>query len=459
MIRLFKVFIPVSVIALLLTEITLLTGSYVAVAYAVMDVDPEIVLIYDDGLIQIVGNVLVILAGLYLNNLYSTVKVRSKTRLAQQICMVFGIAFLAQAVLSYLNADWALPRWLMIGGSALALPAVVLWRMMFSLTGVWTLGSQRVLFVGSDPIVFRIARSIDLSPEMGLHAVGYLAAEDAPGESLRRLGTLEQLADIAAELKPQRISVAPGRPIASIRSEDLIEIQFAGIHTEKTTDTYEAVFSRVCTRHIQPADLILTNDYSPRPLSVTFQTVYAFLAALAATVALLPLMAMIATAIKLNSSGPALARIRCLGLNGKVFHLLQFRTTLGGTGAPSLPSPATEEDPRQTSLGRQLRRFRLDRLPALFNILRGQMSIAGPRPEHEALALALAAAIPFYVQRYSVRPGLTGWAQINSRPAEEPEDTLARIEYDLYYVKNLSSALDLYIASHSLKSPLLPRHS
>jgi lipopolysaccharide/colanic/teichoic acid biosynthesis glycosyltransferase len=458
MIRLFKVLIPASVIALLLTEIALLFGSYVAVAYAVMDLDPEIFLIYDNGLVRIGGNVLVVVAGLYLNNLYSTVKIRSRTRLVQQICMVFGIAFLAQAVLAYLNPDWVLPRWMMIGGSALALVGVVLWRMLFSLTGVWTLGSQRVLFVGSDPIIFEIAQSLKSRPELGLHADGYLAAEDEPPralESLRRLGTPEQLGDIAAELKPQRISFAPGKHIASIRPEDLIEVQFAGINTEKATDTYEAVFSRVCTRWIQPPDLILTNDYCPRPLRVKFQTSYAFLVALAAAVVLLPLMAIIAAAIKLNSPGPALSKIRCPGLAGGVFNLLQFRTIRSGTGAPSLPSPATESDPRLTSLGRHLRRSRLDRLPALLNVLRGDMSIVGPRPEQEAFGRVLAENIPFYVQRYSVKPGITGWAQINSRPVGEMEDTLVRIEYDLYYVKNLSSALDLYIASYTLKTLLL----
>ncbi len=460
MIRIFSVFVPASIFLLFLTELFLLCGSYIGMTYALMDLDPQIFLIYDNGLWRIGGNVLVILAGLYLNNLYGTVQVRSRVRLAQQICLVFGIAFLTQAVLAYINPDLSVPRWLMVEGSGVALVAVILWRWLFSAAGAWTLGVQRLLFVGSDPMIFEIAETLRGRPEFGLYAAGYLAADDDPSGPpglLRRLGTPAQLADIAAELKPQRISVAPGMYMSQVRPDDLIAVQFAGIETEKASDTYEAVLRRVCAKWLQPADLILTDDYSPQQHKVKIQSVYAFLAALACTLVLLPAMALIALAVKASSKGPVLSRIVCLGLDGKPFDVLLFRTSRPGTGAASLPSPGTEGDPRLSRLGAFLRKTRLERLPMLFNVLRGEMSIVGPRPEPAAYSRAIGARIPFYAQRFLVKQGLTGWAQINWRARNTVGDTVARFEYDLYYIKNLSATLDLYIGLYAFRTLLLSR--
>jgi lipopolysaccharide/colanic/teichoic acid biosynthesis glycosyltransferase len=458
MIRIFKVFVPASIFILFLTEVVLLLGSYIGVAYAILELDPQIFLIYDYGLWRIGVNVLIILVALYLNNLYGSAHVRSRLRLAQQICLVFGIAFLAQAVLAYINPDWIVPRWLMIQGSGVALVAMILWRLLFWATGAWTLGLQRLLFVGGDPMVFEIADNLRRRPELGLYPAGYLAEEDdppCPMGFLRRLGAPSQLAEIASELNPQRISVAPGKYMNSIRPNDLIEVQFAGIDTQNATETYEAVLRRVCATWLQPSDLVLSDDYCPQARRVKIQSVYAFLAALACTVIMLPVMAVVAIAIKVSSHGPVLSRTRCLGLNGNEFDLLLFRTSPAGSGAPSLPSPSTDGDPRLTRLGAVLRKTRLEGLPKLFHVLRGEMSIVGPRPEPAAYSRALAEHIPFYAQRFVVKPGLTGWAQINWRAREHVDDTLVRFEYDLYYIKNLSAMLDLYIVLYAFRT-LLP---
>jgi lipopolysaccharide/colanic/teichoic acid biosynthesis glycosyltransferase len=455
MIRIFKVFVPASIFILFLTELVLLFASYLGFAYAFLELDPQIFLIYDYGLLRIGANVLIILVAVYLSNLYGTAQVRSRLRLTQQICMVFGIAFLAQAVLAYINPGWIVPRWLMIEGSGAALVAMILWRLLFSATGAWTLGVQQVLFVGSDPMLFEIADTLRRRPELGLYPAGYLAEDEDPACPMglfRRLGRPSQLAEIASELKPQRISVAPGKFMSAIRPDDLIEVQFAGIDTQKATDTYEAVLRRVCARWIGPGDLILTDDYCPQARNVKIQSVYAFVIALACTVVMLPMMAIIAIAIKASSHGPVISRIRCIGLNGNEFDLWLFRTSLAGSGETSLPSPATEHDPRLTKLGALLRKTRLERLPMLFHVLRGEMSIVGPRPEPAAYSLVLSERIPFYPQRFSAKPGLTGWAQINWRARDQVDDSLVRFEYDLYYVKNMSATLDLYVVLYAFRT-------
>ncbi len=457
MIRIFNVFVPARIFILFLSEVVLLLGSYIAMTYALMDLDPQIFLIYDNGLLRIGVNVAIIVAGLYLNNLYGSARVRSRVRLGQQICLVFGIAFLAQAVLAYLNPDWIVPRWLMIEGSGVALIAVIAWRLLFSAVGAWSLGTQRVLFVGSDPMVFAIAEDLRRRPELGLYPAGYLAGPNDPAcptGLLRWVGTPGELADVVAELKPQRISVAPGPYMSAIRPDDLIEVQFAGVETQKASEMYEAVLHRVCARWLQPADLILSEEYCPPPRKVKIQAAYAFATALVAALVLLPVAAVVALAVKVGSPGPLLARIPCLGLNGKTYDVLLFRTAQAGTGDPSLPSPATDGDPRLSRIGQVLRKTRLERLPMLMNILRGEMSLVGPRPEPVAYSQALAERIPFYSQRCSVRPGLTGWAQINWRARRTVDDSLVRFEFDLYYIKNLSATMDLYILLYAFRTLL-----
>ena len=148
-----------------------------------------------------------------------------------------------------------------------------------------------------------------------------------------------------------------------------------------------------------------------------------------------------------------------MGLNGATFTLYKFRSMYVNAEAQTGAVWAQRDDPRVTPAGRWIRRLRFDELPQLFNVLRGEMSIVGPRPERPEFVKTLTEQIPYYRQRHSIRPGITGWAQINYKYGDTVEDTVCKLEYDLYYIKNMALSLDVYIIFHTIKAMLLSRGS
>jgi lipopolysaccharide/colanic/teichoic acid biosynthesis glycosyltransferase len=170
-------------------------------------------------------------------------------------------------------------------------------------------------------------------------------------------------------------------------------------------------------------------------------------------------MALVAIAVKLSSPGPALYSQRRTGKSDVPFMLYKFRSMYADAEAHSGAVWAKKDDPRITPVGKWLRNLRLDELPQLFNVLKGDMSIVGPRPERPEFVAELERRIPYYRQRHCVKPGITGWAQINHKYGDTIEDTIVKLEYDLYYIKNLAPALDAFIIFHTAKVMLLSRGS
>jgi lipopolysaccharide/colanic/teichoic acid biosynthesis glycosyltransferase len=171
----------------------------------------------------------------------------------------------------------------------------------------------------------------------------------------------------------------------------------------------------------------------------------------------LPIMAVTALLVKFSSPGPILLRQTRVGLHGTLFTLYKFRSMYADAEARTGAVWATKDDPRITPMGRWLRKLRLDELPQFFNVVRGEMCIVGPRPERPEFSAMLEEKIPFYRQRQWVKPGITGWAQISHKYGDSIEDSLTKLEYDLYYIKNLGPAMDAYIIFHTLKVMLLSR--
>jgi len=188
------------------------------------------------------------------------------------------------------------------------------------------------------------------------------------------------------------------------------------------------------------------------------QNIYSFLIALVSLVLTFPLMLLVAVGVKLTSTGPVLFRQKRVGLNGKIFTIYKFRSMVVNAEATTGAVWAKKNDPRVTPFGAVLRKTRLDELPQIFNVLRGDMSVVGPRPERPEFVTVLSEQIPFYRQRHVVKPGVTGWAQINHKYGDTIEDTIIKLEYDLYYIKNLSPSLDLYIIFDTLKVMLFSGH-
>jgi lipopolysaccharide/colanic/teichoic acid biosynthesis glycosyltransferase len=443
MIRLFRVFVPVGSVTLLISEALLLVWAYVIATCFVMSVDPAVFLLDDGGLARIFVVSACILSGIYFQDLYTIIRVKSRILLVQQLLFVTGIAFLIQGLISYLSPDLRVPIRVMILGSAIAVCAVFLWRMIFGAFLLRVVGQERLLLAGNSPLLDEIGREIEANPDFGLKVIGYVGAPKRAGGQLpegKLLGPLTALREIVEAVRPDRIVV--GIDNDPLPAEDLLDLQFSGYVLDEATSVYERVSGRVCLNEIRPAQLIYSDVLAPRRKSLRYQNWMNLLVASAALAASLPLMLLAALAVRLSSPGPILCRQEFAGLGGLPITLYRFRSERADGG-------------RLTAVGRFLRRTRLDELPQLFSVLMGAMSMVGPRAERPEFVQAICEQIPYYAQRMCVRPGITGWAQINSRG--NLVDTATKLEWDLYYIKNMSLSLDTYILFHSLKSIFAPR--
>ena len=459
MIRLLRVFVPAGTLALLISEILLVTGAFLLACYIILPVDPGDYLIYEGGLKSIGLVVLSILIGLYLHDLYTEIHLKSSIILLQQLCLVMGIAFLMQGLVSYLDRDLRIPLRVMALGSGLAMSSIFLWRHLFTAYVVQVVGRDRLLLVGDSPVLVAIAEHIATHPEKGMAVTGYVSdfpeQRSHPGGKV--LGPVSSLREIVTATRPSHIVVGMFERRNCMPVNELLELRFAGNMIEEAASAYERVCGRVCVQELRPSQLIYSGELGPRRQTLLYQSLSNIVVAGIGAVVAAPVMLLVALAVRLSSPGPVLYRQVRVGLDGTTFTLYKFRSMRADAEAKSGAVWASKDDPRITPVGRITRKLRLDELPQLFNVLKGEMSIVGPRPERPEFVKTLSSRIPYYRQRHCVRPGITGWAQINYKYSENLEDTIEKLEYDLFYIKNMSLSLDTYIIFHTMKTMLLSR--
>jgi lipopolysaccharide/colanic/teichoic acid biosynthesis glycosyltransferase len=449
MIRLFRVFVPIGALALLFSEILLTTSCFLVVTFLILNVDPQVFLFADSGLQRIAVVVVSILFGLFFEDLYERIHVKSRVLLLQQLSLVLGIALLIQGIIGYVSGGFRLPVRVMFPAGALTIVALFAWRIVYSAVVLRVVGPQRILFVGMSPLLEEMAGHIKAHPELGLETVGYVdnsAAPAAPPASQSRskiLGPLSALREIAAAVKPDRIVVGFAERRQQMPIAGLLQLRYSGTVIEEASVAYEQLCGRVLLKQLRPAQIVFSGAFRPRPEQLIYQTLGNWILALLLSILSAPLLLLAAILLKLSSPGPLLHRKECAGLGAKPFTLYRLR----------LPG---DEGAGMNRAQEFVRRWRLDALPHLWNILRGEMCFVGPRAERPEFVAALTEAIPFYRQRCRVKPGITGWAQINI-PPDQPEDTLRRLEYDFYYLKNFSRGLDTYILIHTFKELLISR--
>jgi sugar transferase (PEP-CTERM system associated) len=376
------------------------------------------------------------------------------------MCQVLGIALLAQGMISYAFPGLRLGRGIMLLGSTFTLPVLMLWRMFYSSVVIRVVGYQRILFVGNNGIVREMAKHIHDHPDRGFRVAGFLVDDTTPEvmESEGKvLGRIAEVRQVAEDARPSLIVIGLTERRQRMPVNDLLELRFAGYAIQEAGLAYEAVCSRICTKELRPSQLIFTGEFGPREGVLGLQRLLNLFVSAAGILIALPAMILVAVLVKLTSRGTILYRQTRVGLNGKPFTLYKFRSMRADAEAKTGAVWAPKNDPRVTFVGKWLRLLRLDELPQFFNVLRGEMSLVGPRPERPEFVSKLNEQIPYYRQRHCVRPGITGWAQINHEYGDSIEDSITKLEYDLYYIKHLSPSLDFYILFQTFKTIILTR--
>jgi sugar transferase (PEP-CTERM system associated) len=383
---------------------------------------------------------------LYYNDLYSPDVISRKNELTVRVFNALGVACVFLGLL-YFAAPEASPG---RGIAVLAAPATLILtlagRMMS--TDLMLRRPQRILVVGTAAAGISMVREVIRRRELNLKVIGFL---DERGENIGKslvnpgiIGGVKDLQEVVLREKIDRVvlALAERRGLTPVR--ELLQLKFQGIGIEDAHTINEKIMGRIFLEHLSPSWLILSEGFRKSRLLVMTKRSIDFIVSFAVLVLTSPLFAVIAVGIWLETGAPILFRQERTGLGGRPFQILKFRS-MRQNAEEGGPKWAATDDQRVTKVGKFIRKFRLDELPQLINVFRGEMSLVGPRPERPYFCTMLEQATPYYILRQSVRPGVTGWAQIKYQYGGTIEESKTKLEYDLFYIKHLSFVLDLVI--------------
>ena len=401
------------------------------------------------------------LAAFYLFDLYDFIVMQDRRELVLRLAQALGLAWVALALAFYLYPRLMLGRGISLISLPLALGLMVGWRLSIH----WFLGhpdwGERILIVGSGNLAVEVAREVLNRPDAGYRIVGFVGTDsELLGKSLinpRVIGLTEELDTVVKREGIDRIVVAMGERRGQLPTDKLLQLSLAGhVSIEEGASFYERVTGRVSLSMMRPSWLIFSGRGRQLKFEVIIRSTVHRLVALIGAILSLPIVLLTAILIKLDSRGPVFYKQERIGKNGRHFVLTKFRS-MKVDAEKAGPVWATRDDDRTTRVGRIIRKIRIDEIPQFWNILRGEMSFVGPRPERPHFVAQLAQEIPYYEQRHLIAPGLTGWAQIKYPYGASIEDARQKLQYDLFYIKNHSLMLDGIILFETIKIILFGR--
>jgi sugar transferase (PEP-CTERM system associated) len=399
----------------------------------------------------------------YYAGLYDLRALSDRQELFVRLVQAIGSASLVLATLYFWFPSLVLGRGVFMIAAFLVMVLIIGWRIAFEWLGRRLGPSERLLIVGSSGAALELARELhERRLEFGVEIVGFVDADPSlVGQTLLNpgiIGTVDDIPGVVSRLAVDRVVVSLAEARGRLPMHTLLEMKLAGVQFDHLASVYEEYTGKIAVENLRPSWLIFSQGFKKSRLLAASKRAGDILIAAAGLVLCLPVMAIIAAVIRLTSEGPALYHQRRVGRHGREFNVHKFRSMRVDAEATTGPVWAAKDgDARATPVGRFLRRTRLDELPQLWNILVGEMSLVGPRPERPEFVRELTKQIPYYGQRHVVRPGLTGWAQVRYTYGASTEDALEKLQYDLYYIKNLSAALDFFILLATVKTVVLQR--
>jgi sugar transferase (PEP-CTERM system associated) len=330
---------------------------------------------------------------------------------------------------------------------------------------MWLLGhprlAERVLVLGAGQSAVELAHEVLARRQAGYQIVGFVGDDpQLVGKSLLNpsvVGVLSELEEMVQRYRADRIVVAIGDRRGRLPLDALLRLRLCDdVAVEEASSFYERLTGKIRTERLRPSWLIFTDNSRWTRFYRRWHRLADLVLSLVGLTLSLPVMALTALAIKLDSRGPVFYTQERVGRHNQVFKIIKFRS-MSLDAEQDGPVWAEESDPRVTRVGRLIRQLRIDELPQFINIIRGEMSFIGPRPERPAFVEQLERQIPYYSQRHLVKPGLTGWAQICYPYGASVEDAIEKLQYDLYYIKNQSPVLDAIILFETARLVLFGR--
>ena len=463
MIRLFRVYYPVRTLVLLAVETLIVWVSFV-LGTMVRSREDWLLLLNNEffiegGFLKILAVTAIVLLISHGLDLYDSASLGAKWDQIFRLLLVLGLVALALSVVGYgyryfLPGHDFLPRDSALVGLVILTVGLLGWRAMYSWLVQQSYFRERVYVLGTGERAQRLLNGLRRRSELGIEVVGWTG--DIEGE-LTRESVAKHLVGLAQKNGVHRVIVAMPDRRGTLPVEELLDLRLAGVKVEEATSWLEKITGRIEVEQLYPSWLIFADGFRFSSFFRLVRRVLNFFLALVGLVIALPLLPFIALAVKLGSPGPMLYRQKRVGRGGATFYCYKFRTMRQDAEADTGATWATDNDPRITRVGKFLRSSRLDEIPQLWCVLKGDMHFVGPRPERPEFVEWLSKEIPYYGVRHTVRPGITGWAQVQYKYGNTLEDAREKLQYDLFYIKNASVGLDFWIAFQTIKIVLLGR--
>ncbi len=392
---------------------------------------------------------------LYFFDLYDFSKKRAAADDIMRFAQAFGLCWVILALFYYLLPVILIVSEVFWNGCAITLLILILYRFLYYSIIHKGVFSENIVIIGTGKLASDIILEIEQRYNATQHIVAFVGAEEPKHNPYDR-PVVKKIDDLKAIIKPENIDcivVAPDDRRGHTPVQELLNYKLAGIDIKGGADFYERMTGRILVERIDPSFLIFSDGSSLSKFQRMVKRTLDLALAAILSVLSLPIMCITAIIIALESPGPIFYKQERLGYNAVPFTLIKFRS-MRQDAEKDGAAWAQKNDTRTTRFGRFIRKVRIDELPQLWNVLRGNMSMVGPRPERKVFVDELVKDVPFYNVRHSVKPGVTGWAQVCYPYGASKEDALRKLEFDLYYIKNISIALDVLVVFYTVKTVL-----
>lgn len=449
MIRLFNVYYPVRTLILLVGEALIVgTSLLLGVMYANWE-DSYLVLVYEHGYLKIIALTLLVLLGSHWFDLYDTSRLTTRGELYFRLLMVPGLLAFVLAAVAYFRPEYELGYGATEVGLLILTAALFGWRMGFTWLLQLPILIERVYVLGTGEQAQRLVLGLRKNPEIGVEVAGWTGKMEG---AVTRESVAAHLKEVVHKQKVHRVIVAMPDRRGKIPMRDLLDLRMEGVKIEEATSWLEKISGKIEVEHLYPSWIVFGDGFRRSGAFKFSRRVFSVVISFTGLILSLPVMPLIVLAIKLDSKGPVFYTQPRVGKMGKIFNVVKFRTMRKDAEASGGPQWAGDNDPRVTRVGKLLRISRLDEIPQLWCVLKGDMAFVGPRPERPEFVEGILKDIPFYGVRHMIRPGLTGWAQVKYKYGSTVDDAREKLQYDLFYMKNASIGLDLMIMFLTIKT-------
>ena len=402
---------------------------------------------------------------LHYADLYDLRTIASKRDLASRLMGAIGATSLILGIAYWLFPLLVVEQGVFLLSAVLAILLVMAWRSTFEVITEHVTPRERLLLVGTSGAAIVLARELhERRHELGVNIVGFVDPDPsrvgAPVINPGVVGTIDDIPGLTSRMHVDRVVVSLSDERGKLPMDQLLDVRLrTGVLFDHLASVYEEYTGKIALENLRPSWLVFSTGFRKTRLLMFTKRAFDLVASVCGLILATPLMLLSALMLKLESPrDPILYHQERVGLNGATFIIHKFRSMRSDAEARTGPVwSAGDSDPRITAVGRFMRKTRLDEIPQLWNVLRGDMSLIGPRPERPAFVEQLTRQIPFYGQRHVVKPGVTGWAQVRYSYGASVEDAIEKMQYDLYYVKHMSLMFDVMIALETVKTVVLRR--